>query len=61
MRTVAPDNRQVWDEPRFRDTESRSPAEVGPIAYTVRLNVDGQSFTQPLTIVSDPHGIGHAG
>ena len=66
MRTVAPDNRQVWDEPRFRDTESRpvthwgsEPAEVGPIAapgaYTVRLNVDGQSFTQPLTIVSDPH------
>jgi photosystem II stability/assembly factor-like uncharacterized protein len=69
MRTVAPDNSQVWDEPRFRETGSRhvthwgsEPAEVGPIAapgsYTVRLKVDGQTLTQPLTILSDPHGPG---
>ncbi|HEY2684961.1 MAG TPA: hypothetical protein VGI93_15695 [Steroidobacteraceae bacterium] len=69
LRTVAPDNPQVWDEPRFRDTDLRpvthwgsKAAEVGPIAapgtYSVRLTVDGQTFTQPLTIVSDPHAPG---
>jgi photosystem II stability/assembly factor-like uncharacterized protein len=69
MRTVAPDNPQVWDEPRFRDADSRpvthwgsEPAEVGPIAapgaYTVRLKVDGQTFTQPLAILADPHAPG---
>jgi hypothetical protein len=35
---------------------------VGPIAapghYTVRLNVDGQSFTQPLTVLRDPRAPG---
>ena len=69
MRTAAPDNTQVWDEPRFRETGSRhvthwgsEPAEVGPIAapgaYSVRLKVDGQTFAQPLTILSDPHAPG---
>jgi photosystem II stability/assembly factor-like uncharacterized protein len=71
MRSVAPDNPRVWDEPRFRDTDSRhvthwgsEPAEVGPIAapgaYLVRLTVDGRTFTQPLTILSDPHAPGSA-
>ena len=71
MRSVAPDNPRVWDEPRFRDTDSRhvthwgsEPAEVGPIAapgaYSVRLTVDGRTFTQPLTILSDPHAPGSA-
>lgn len=71
MRTAAPDNAQVWDEPRFRETGSRhvthwgsEPAEVGPIAapgaYSVRLEVDGQAYTQPLTILSDPHAPGSA-
>src|SRR5499427_6255573 len=65
LRTVAPDNPRVWQEPRFRDADSRpithwgsKPAEVGPIAapgnYSVRLKVDGQPFVQALTIVSDP-------
>jgi hypothetical protein len=65
LRTVAPDNPRIWQEPRFRDADSRpithwgsKPAEVGPIAapgsYSVRLKVDGQPFVQPLTIVSDP-------
>jgi len=69
MRTVAPDNAHVWDEPRFRETGARhvthwgsEPAEVGPIAapgpYTVRMTVDGQVFTQPLTILADPHAPG---
>jgi len=65
LRTVAPDNPHIWDEPRFRDTDERpithwgtKPAEGGPIVlpgkYTVRLKVDGQSYTQPLTVVRDP-------
>src|SRR5438046_4009632 len=33
-------------------------AEVGPIAlpakYTIRLTIDGQAYTQPLTIIKDP-------
>ena len=65
LRTAAPDNPHIWQEPRFRDADARpithwgsKPAEVGPIAapgeYTVRLNVDGQSYTQPLTVLRDP-------
>ncbi|HZQ96220.1 MAG TPA: hypothetical protein VFA67_14495 [Candidatus Sulfotelmatobacter sp.] len=66
LRTAAPDNPHIWDEPRFRDSDSRpithwgsKPAEVGPIVvpgkYTVRLTVEGKSYTQPLTVVRDPH------
>ena len=69
LRTVAPDNPHIWEEPRFRDADSRpithwgsKPGEVGPIAapgtYSVRLKVDGQTYTQPLTILSDPHAPG---
>jgi photosystem II stability/assembly factor-like uncharacterized protein len=71
LRTVAPDNSHIWDEPRFRDADSRpithwgsKPGEVGPIvapgAYSVRLRIDGQSYTQPLTVLQDPHAPGSA-
>ena len=69
LRTAAPDNPHIWNEPRFRDVDSRpithwgsGPAEVGPIVapgkYTVRLKVDGQSYTQSLTVVRDPKAPG---
>ena len=69
LRTVAPDNSHIWEEPRFRDADSRpithwgsKPGEVGPIAaagsYSVRLKVDGQTYTQPLTVLSDPNAPG---
>jgi len=70
LRTVAPNNPHIWDEPRFRDTDSRpithwgsKPAEVGPIVapgkYTVRLKVEGQQpYTQSLTVLRDPHSPG---
>ena len=59
LRTLAPDNPHIWDEPRFRDSDSRpithwgsKPAEVGPIVaagkYSVRLKVEGHSYTQPI-------------
>ena len=71
LRTVAPDNSHIWEEPRFRDADSRpithwgsKPGEVGAIVapgtYTVRLKVDGQTYTQPLTVLSDPHAPGSA-
>jgi photosystem II stability/assembly factor-like uncharacterized protein len=69
LRTVAPDNRRIWQEPRFRDADARpithwgsKPAEVGPIAapgsYTVHLNVDGETQAQSLTILRDPRAPG---
>jgi photosystem II stability/assembly factor-like uncharacterized protein len=71
MRTVAPDNPHIWNEPRFRDADARpithwgsKPAEVGPVVapgrYTVRLTVDGRSQSQPLTVLADPHSPGTA-
>jgi photosystem II stability/assembly factor-like uncharacterized protein len=65
LRTVAPDNPHIWDEPRFRDSDSRpithwgtKPAEVGPIVapgkYTVRLKVDDQTYTTTSTVLPDP-------
>ncbi|MBV8803691.1 MAG: hypothetical protein JO042_01565 [Sinobacteraceae bacterium] len=69
LRTVAPDNPHIWAEPRFRLANSRpithwgsKPGEAGPIVapgqYTVRLTVDGKSYTQPLTILADPRSPG---
>jgi photosystem II stability/assembly factor-like uncharacterized protein len=69
LRTVAPDNPHVWNEPRFRDLDSRpithwgsKPAEVGPIVqpgtYSVRLKIDGQSYVQSLTVLRDPRSPG---
>src|SRR5262245_13486843 len=65
LRTTPPENPYIWDEPRFQGQEVRTithwglaQAEVGPIAapgqYTVRMKVDGQTFTQPLTILRTP-------
>ncbi len=69
LRTVAPDNAHIWEEPRFRDADARpithwgsKPGEVGPIvapgAYSVRLTVDGQTYTQPFNVLSDPNAPG---
>jgi photosystem II stability/assembly factor-like uncharacterized protein len=69
LRTLAPENSHVWNEPRFRDVDSRpishwgaKPAEVGPIvapgAYTVRLKLEGQTYTQPITVLLDPKSPG---
>jgi len=69
LRTTAPDNSHIWEEPRFRDSDSRpithwgtKPAEAGPIVtpgeYTVRLKIGEQSYTQPLTVLRDPRAPG---
>jgi hypothetical protein len=65
LRTVSADNPHIWQEPRFRDADSRPithwgirPAEAGPLAapgkYSVRLSVGGQAFTEPFTVLPDP-------
>jgi hypothetical protein len=66
LRTVAPDNPHIWDEPRFKGKTTRpiahwgiqQPQNEGPIAapgrYAVRLVVDGQATpTRPLEILKD--------
>jgi hypothetical protein len=65
LRTDAPGNAFIWDEPRFRHADSRpithwgiQPAEVGPIVapgqYTVKLVVAGKDYTQPIQIFKSP-------
>jgi photosystem II stability/assembly factor-like uncharacterized protein len=65
MRTKAPDNPNVWDEPRFRGRDTRpiihwgvQAQPPGPLAapgkYSVRLKVAGQTLTQPFDIIKDP-------
>jgi photosystem II stability/assembly factor-like uncharacterized protein len=65
LRTLAPDNPHVWDEPRFAGKTTRPithwgiqmPQRAGPLAgpglYTVRLTAAGQTVTQPLQILRD--------
>ncbi len=73
LRTTPPENPHIWEEPRFnpngqqQDTRSithwgLAQAEVGPIAgpgkYTLRMNVDGQTLSQPFEIVLPPDSHG---
>jgi hypothetical protein len=66
LRTIPAENPHIWEERRFRGSDSRPvlhwgirEAEVGPMAlpgkYTVRLIVDGQTLTQPLVILKNPN------
>lgn len=69
LRTAAPDNPRIWDEPRFRGKDSRpithwgiEGAQEGPLVapgkYTVRLIAGSQTLTEPLVILRDPHAPG---
>jgi hypothetical protein len=70
LRTPAPDNPHIWEDPRFHGRDSRpiihwgiegSPQEgplVPPGKYTVRLTVGDQTLTEPLTILRDPKSPG---
>lgn len=69
LRTTPTENPHIWEEPRFRGSDSRpithwgaEPAQVGPIAapgkYTARLTVDGESYQQSLEILADPRSSG---
>ncbi|HEX3645972.1 MAG TPA: hypothetical protein VHT95_10205 [Vicinamibacterales bacterium] len=65
MRTTPPENPHIWEEPRFRGQDTRpvthwglDQAQVGPLVvpgkYTIKLTVDGQSYSQPIEILKDP-------
>lgn len=64
LRTVPPEDPHIWEEGRFQGKDSRpvthwgmeiTPATLAaPGQYTAKLTVDGQSYTQPVTIVADP-------
>jgi photosystem II stability/assembly factor-like uncharacterized protein len=66
LRTVAPDNPHIWDEARFKGKDTRpvthwgieGPERAGPLAvpgkYSATLTVDGQRYTRPFEVVTDP-------
>jgi hypothetical protein len=65
LRTTPAENPHIWEEPRFRGQdwrpithwgmESNPPGPlVAPGKYTVKLTVDGQSFTQSVEVLRDP-------
>ena len=66
LRTPAPDNPHIFDEPPYKGRPTRPVTHwgiqgaqtSGPLAldgkYTVRLAVNGATLTQPLTILRDP-------
>jgi photosystem II stability/assembly factor-like uncharacterized protein len=66
LRTVAPDNPYIWNEPRFAGDSTRpvihwgigQPLGTPPIAapgrYTVRLTAAGKQYEQPFDILKDP-------
>ncbi|HEV2306599.1 MAG TPA: hypothetical protein VGR93_13855 [Candidatus Acidoferrales bacterium] len=69
LRTPAPDNPHIWEDPRFRGKDSRpiihwgiEGAQEGPLVapgkYTVRLTAGQRTFTEPLTILRDPKSPG---
>ena len=65
LRTVAPDNPRIWDEPRFKGKSTRpvthwgiqQPQRQGPIVapgtYQVRMALGGQTLSQPLVVLKD--------
>jgi photosystem II stability/assembly factor-like uncharacterized protein len=65
LRTTPDENPHIWEEPRFRGQDTRpithwgaAQAQVGPVAapgkYSVRLTVDGETYSQAFEIVRDP-------
>ena len=68
LRTIPPEDPRIWQEGRFAGMESRPVTHWGmervptPLAapgkYEARLHVDGQTFTQPITILMNPHSPG---
>jgi photosystem II stability/assembly factor-like uncharacterized protein len=65
LRTTPAENPHIWEEPRFRGRDTRpvthwglDQAQVGPIVspgtYTVRVTVDGKTFSEDLVVLKDP-------
>ena len=69
LRTTPAENPHIWEEPRFRGSDTRpvahkgiEQAQFGPIAapgrYTIELHWDDKTYTQPLDIVLPPNSHG---
>lgn len=65
IRTTPRENQYIWEEPDFSGSEVRmvthwgiSPTTATPIAapgkYSVRLTLNGQTFTEPFEVLKDP-------
>ncbi|HXT70067.1 MAG TPA: hypothetical protein VN700_09955 [Vicinamibacterales bacterium] len=65
IRTTPKENQYIWQEPDFSGSEVRmvthwgiSPTTATPIGapgmYSVRLTIDGQTYTEPFEVVKDP-------
>jgi photosystem II stability/assembly factor-like uncharacterized protein len=66
LRTIPPDNPQIWEEARFKGQTTRpivhwgigGPQRSGPLAapgtYTVRMTAGGQTVTKPFEVLKDP-------
>ncbi len=66
LRTTPPDNPHIWEEPRFKDKDTRpvdhwgiqGPQRTGPLGlpgrYAVRINVGGKPYTQNFRVMKDP-------
>ncbi|MGH8280112.1 MAG: WD40/YVTN/BNR-like repeat-containing protein, partial [Gammaproteobacteria bacterium] len=63
--TTPSENPYIWEEPRYKGKDFRTIIHwgvnphtgtpiVAPGDYQVRLTVDGQSYTQPFTVLKDP-------
>jgi len=66
LRTTPPDNPRIWDEPRFKNRDTRpivhwgiqGPQRTGAIAapgkYTLKVTADGQQYAQTFQVMKDP-------
>ncbi|HET9791537.1 MAG TPA: hypothetical protein VFR08_09570, partial [Candidatus Angelobacter sp.] len=64
LRTIPPEDPHIFEEGRFRGSDSRPVTHWGmervptpmaaPGKYQARLTVDGKTYTQPVTILMDP-------
>lgn len=64
LRTIPPEDPHIWQEGRFFGMDSRPITHWGmevtpttlavPGHYEARLTIDGQTYTQPITILPDP-------
>ena len=70
LRTTPPQDPDIWNEPRFKDSRAyrtvtqwgMAPRQKGPLVppghYSVRLTVDDHSQTAPMEILLDPNSPG---
>jgi len=72
LRTTPPEDPHIWEEPRFQGQDTRpithwgvSTNEPGPLVgpgkFTLKMTVDGQTYTQPIDIVRLPNAHGTDG